>query len=174
AQQDNSTVKIPSRTADIGITDKDWYDVGGGESGWIAPHPENSDIIFAGSYGGLLTRFDYRTKQMREVNVYPDNPMGAGAEASKYRFQWNYPILFSPHKTNGKYALYTAANVLFRSYDEGQSWEAISPDLTRNDKSKQAATGGPISKDNTSVEYYDTIFTVAESPVTPGVIWTGS
>ena len=174
AQQDNSTVKIASRTADFGINESHWYDVGGGESGWIAPHPENPDIIFAGSYDGLLTRYDYQAKQFRDVNVYPDNTMGAGAEAAKYRFQWNFPILFSPHKTNGKYALYAAANVLFRSFDEGQSWEAMSPDLTRNDKSKQVSTGGPISKDNTSVEYYDTIFTVAESTVQQGVIWTGS
>ncbi len=174
AQQDNSTVKIPSRTADFGINETHWYDVGGGESGWIAPHPENSDIIFAGSYDGLLTRYDYKAKQFRDVNVYPDNPMGSGAEGAKYRFQWNFPILFSPHKTDGKYALYAAANVLFRSFDEGQSWAAISPDLTRNDKSKQVSTGGPISKDNTSVEYFDTIFTVAESPITQGVIWAGT
>jgi hypothetical protein len=111
---------------------------------------------------------------MRDVNVYPDNPMGSGAEGAKYRFQWNFPLLFSPHKTNGKYALYAAANILFRSFDEGQSWEAISPDLTRNDKSKQVSQGGLISKDNTSVEYYDTIFTVAESPLTQGVIWAGT
>ncbi len=174
AQQDNSTVKIPSRAADGGINETHWYDVGGGESGWIAPHPENSDIIFAGSYGGLLTRYDHRTKQQRDVNVYPDNPMGAGAEAMKYRFQWNFPILFSPHKTDGKYPLYTAGNVLFKSLDEGQSWQAISPDLTRNDKTKLGDSGGPITRDNTSVEYYGTIFTVSESPVTPGVIWTGS
>ena len=174
AQQDNSTVKIPSRTSDFGINETHWYDVGGGESGWIAPHPENSDVIFAGSYGGFLTRYDHRTKQQRNVNVYPDNPMGAGAEAMKYRFQWNYPILFSPHKTDGKYPLYAGGNMLFRSMDEGQSWQSISPDLTRNDKSKQGTSGGPISQDNTSVEYYCTIFTVAESPVTQGVIWTGS
>ncbi len=174
AQQDNSTVKIPSRTADAGINERHWYDVGGGESGWIAPHPENSDIIFAGSYGGYLTRYDRRTEQLRDINVYPNNPMGAGAEGMKYRFQWNFPVLFSPHKTDGKFPLYAASNILFRSFDEGQSWQAISPDLTRNDKSKQIPTGGPITKDNTSVEYYCTIFTVAESPVTPGVIWAGS
>lgn len=174
AQQDNSTVKIPSRTNDSNINATHWYDVGGGESGWIAPHPENSDIIFAGSYGGLLTRYDHRTSQMRLVDVYPDNPMGAGAADLKYRFQWNFPILFSPHRTNGRYALYTAAQMLFRTFDEGQNWEQISPDLTRNDKSKQQSSGGPLTQDNTSVEYYATIFTVAESPVTQGVIWTGS
>lgn len=174
AQQDNSTVKIPSRTADFAITERDWYDIGGGESGWIAPHPKNSDIIFAGSYDGLLTRYDHKSKQLRSVNVYPDNTMGAGAEAMKYRFQWNYPILFSPHERAGKNVLYAAGNMLFRSVDEGGSWQAISPDLTRNDKTKQVPTGGEITKDNTSVEYYDTIFTVAESPLKAGVIWAGS
>jgi photosystem II stability/assembly factor-like uncharacterized protein len=174
AQQDNSTVRIASRTNDNSITERDWYDVGGGESGWIAPHPDNSQLVFAGSYGGYMTRYDHRTGQQATVNVYPDNPMGGGAEASKFRFQWNYPILFSPHKTNGKYALYAGGNILFRSFDEGQSWEAISPDLTRNDKSKQRSSGGPITQDNTSIEYYDTIFTVAESPIQPGVIWVGT
>jgi photosystem II stability/assembly factor-like uncharacterized protein len=174
AQQDNSTVRIASRSNDFAITERDWWDVGGGESGWIAPHPENSNIVFAGSYGGYLTRYDHKSGQLRTVNVYPDNPMGAGAEAMKYRFQWNYPILFSPHKTEGKYPLYAAGNILFRSMDEGQSWQAISGDLTRNDKSKQGGSGGPITEDNTSVEYYCTIFTVAESPLQQGVIWAGS
>lgn len=174
AQQDNSTVKIRSRSNEFAITEQDWHDVGGGESGWIAPHPENSDIVFAGSYGGFLTRYDHRTRQQRNINVYPENPMGAGAEAMKYRFQWNFPILFSPHKTDGTYPLYAGGNILFRSMDEGQSWQAISPDLTRNDRSKQGTSGGPVTQDNTSVEYYSTIFTVAESPVTAGVIWAGS
>jgi photosystem II stability/assembly factor-like uncharacterized protein len=171
AQQDNSTVAISSRTEDFGIGADAWHDVGGGESGWIAPSPKDSNIVFAGSYGGYLTRYDHRTKQLRAVNVWPENPMGWGAEGMKYRFQWNYPILFSPNDQN---TLYTAGDHLFRSTNEGQSWEMISPDLTRNDKSKQGPAGGPITKDNTSVEYYDTIFTVAESPVTKGVIWTGS
>ena len=171
AQQDNSTVKIASRTEGFGIDEGDWHAVGGGESGWIAPHPKNSDVVFAGSYGGLITRYDHRTKQMRNITVWPDNPMGAGAEAMKYRFQWNFPILFSPHDAN---VLYAAGNILFRSTNEGQTWEVISPDLTRNDKSKQGSSGGAITKDNTSVEYYDTIFTAAESPVQKGTIWTGS
>ena len=171
AQQDNSTVRIASRTTDFGIREADWYDVGGGESGWIAPSPKDSQIVFAGSYGGLITRYDHRTGQLRDVSPYPNNPMGAGADVLKYRFQWNFPILFSPHDQN---TLYAAGNVLFRSMNEGQSWEVVSPDLTRNDKSKQASSGGPITKDNTSIEYYDTIFTVMESPVQKGVIWTGS
>jgi photosystem II stability/assembly factor-like uncharacterized protein len=171
AQQDNSTVRIASRTTDFGIREGDWYDVGGGESGWIAPSPKDSQIVFAGSYGGLITRYDHRTGQLRDVSPYPNNPMGAGADVLKYRFQWNFPILFSPHDAN---TLYAGGNVLFRSTNEGQTWEAISPDLTRNDKSKQGSSGGPITKDNTSVEYYSTIFTVMESPLQKGVIWTGS
>ncbi|HEX6184004.1 MAG TPA: hypothetical protein VFZ44_09015 [Pyrinomonadaceae bacterium] len=174
AQQDNSTIKIRSRTEDFGIDRDAWHDVGGGESGWIAPKPGDPDVVFAGSYGGYLTRYDHRTKQQRAVNVWPDNPMGHGAEGMKYRFQWNYPILFSPHDTSPMGTLYAAGDHLFRSTNEGQSWERISGDLTRNDKSKQGPTGGPITKDNTSVEYYDTIFTVSESPVTRGVIWAGS
>ena len=174
AQQDNSTVKIPSRTNSFGIDRRHWHPVGGGESGWIAPHPEDSDLVFAGSYGGLITRYHHKTKQARIINVYPDNPMGAGVESMKYRFQWNFPILFSPHKTDGKYPLYVAGNRLFRTMDEGQSWQPISPDLTRDDKSKQGTSGGPITQDNTSVEYYSTIFALAESKLRKGVIWTGS
>jgi photosystem II stability/assembly factor-like uncharacterized protein len=171
AQQDNSTVRIASRTTEGGIGTSDWFDVGGGESGWVAPSPKDSLIVFAGSYDGLTTRYDHRTGQLRDVNPYPNNPMGGGASESKYRFQWNFPLLFSPHDPN---TLYAAANVLFKSTNEGQSWEIISPDLTRNDKSKQGPSGGPITKDNTSVEYYDTIFTVMESPVQAGTIWTGA
>ncbi len=174
AQQDNSTIRIASRSDGGAITESDWFAVGGGESGWIAPHPENSDVVFAGSYDGLLTRWDRKTGQERNIDVYPDNPMGSGAEGMKYRFQWNFPIVFSPHKTNGKYPLYTAANILFRTMDEGQSWQPNSGDLTRNDKSKQTHSGGAISGDNTSVEYYDTIFSVDESPVKQGVIWAGT
>src|SRR2546421_6007732 len=171
AQQDNSTVRIASRTNEGAIGFSDWYDVGGGESGWIAPLPKDSEIVFAGSYDGLTTRYDHRTGQLRDVNPYPNNPMGWGAGDIKYRFQWNFPIVFSPHDPN---TMYCGANVLFKSTNEGQSWEVISPDLTRNDKSKQGSSGGPITKDNTSIEYYDTIFTVMESPVVAGTIWSGA
>ena len=171
AQQDNTTVRIASRTTGFGITTKDWDVTAGAESGWVQPSPKNSQVVFGGNYGGLLERLDHRTGQSRDVNVWPDNPMGWGAEGMKYRFQWNFPILFSPHDPN---VLYTAGNQLFKTTNEGQSWTAISPDLTRNDKTKIGPSGGPITKDNTSVEYYCTIFTVAESPVTKGVIWAGS
>jgi len=171
AQQDNSTVRIASRTNGNSIGTSDWFDVGGGESGWIAPSPKDSNIVYAGSYGGLTTRHDHRTGQERNVTPYPNNPMGAGADVLKYRFQWNFPIVFSQHDPD---TLYAAANVLFKSTDEGNNWQVISPDLTRNDKTKQGPSGGPITKDNTSIEYYGTIFTAMESPVQAGTIWTGS
>jgi photosystem II stability/assembly factor-like uncharacterized protein len=171
AQQDNSTVRIATRSDDGSIGVRDWYDVGGGESGWLAPDPKDSEIVYAGSYDGLLTRYDHRTGQLRDVTVWPDNPMGSGAEAMKYRFQWTYPIVFSPNDPN---TLYCAGDHVFKTSNGGTSWEVISGDLTRNDKSKQGPSGGPITKDNTSIEYYDIIFTMAESPVKPGLIWTGS
>ena len=171
AQQDNSTVRIASRTTGFGVTEKDWDVTAGSESGWVQPSPKDSMVVFGGNYGGLLERLDHHTGQSRDVNVWPDNPMGWGADGMRYRFQWNFPILFSPNDPN---VLYTGGNMLFKTTNEGQTWTAISGDLTRNDKSKQGPSGGPITKDNTSVEYYCTIFTVAESPVTKGVIWTGS
>ena len=171
AQQDNSTMRIPSRNTGNSIGTSDWYEVGGGESGWIAPSPKDSNIVYAGSYGGYTTRYDHHTGQERNISPYPNNPMGAGADVLKYRFQWNFPIVFSPHDAN---TLYAAANVLFKSTDEGSSWQIISPDLTRNDKTKQGPSGGPITKDNTSVEYYATIFALMESPVQAGTIWAGS
>jgi photosystem II stability/assembly factor-like uncharacterized protein len=171
AQQDNSTVKIAGRTTGPGITVRDWEETAGSESGWVQPHPKDSNIVFGGNYGGYLSRLDHRTGQNRNVSVWPDNPMGWGAEGMKYRFQWNFPILFSPHDPN---TLYTAGNLLFKTTNEGQSWQIISPDLTRNDKTKLGPSGGPITKDNTSVEYYCTIFTVAESLAQKGVIWAGS
>jgi len=171
AQQDNSTVRIAHRTSGGGIGEDDWEPTAGGESGHIAPHPENPDIVYGGSYGGFLTRVNHDTGDYRLINVWPDNPMGHGAADLKYRFQWNFPIFFSPHDPD---VLYTAGNVLFKTTDEGQSWQAISPDLTRDDKSKQGPSGGPITKDNTSVEYYCTIFAAAESHHEKGVLWAGS
>ena len=171
AQQDNSAVRILSRGSGPGIGPDDWQPTSGGESGYIVADPRNPEVVYGGSYGGLLTRVDHETGLIRDVNPWPDDPMGHGAADLQYRFQWNYPILFSP---NDPKTLYAAAQVLFKSGDGGQSWQVISPDLTRNDRSKQAPSGGPITKDNTSVEYYDTIFTVAESPMEPGVLWAGS
>ena len=171
AQQDNSTIRIRHRTEGNNINEEDWESTAGGESAHIAVDPENNDIVYGGSYGGFLTRYNHETGTQRSVSVWPDNPMGHGAEDLRYRFQWNFPIFFSPHDPD---KLYTASNHLHVTTNEGESWEEISPDLTRNDKSKQKSSGGPITQDNTSIEYYSTIFAAAESPVKAGVLWTGS
>lgn len=171
AQQDNSTVRIKSRTFGPGITDRDWEGTAGAESGYVQADPLNPDIVYGGNYGGYLSRLDHRTGENRAINVWPDNPMGAGADVLKYRFQWNFPFFFSPHNPK---RLYAAGNHLFVTENEGQSWEMISPDLTTNDKTRQASSGGPITKDNTSVEYYCTIFTVTESELEKDLLWTGS
>ncbi|MFQ5708030.1 MAG: WD40/YVTN/BNR-like repeat-containing protein [bacterium] len=171
AQQDNSTVSIASRTTGFGIGRADWHSVGGGESGYIAFRPDHPEIVFAGSYDGYLTRYDHRTRQQQNIQVWPENPMGAGAGDLKYRFQWTYPIVISPHDGN---VLYVAGNHVFKSTDEGMSWQVISPDLTRNDSTRLGPSGGPITKDNTSVEYYCTIFSLVESPLKQGLLWAGS
>ena len=171
AQQDNSTVRIKSRTSGAGITERDWDVTAGNESGYVVADPLNNDVVYGGNYGGYLARLDHRTGENRAINVWPDNPMGAGADVQKYRFQWNFPIFFSPHNPK---KLYAAGNHLFATENEGQSWQTLSPDLTTNDKLKQASSGGPITQDNTSVEYYSTIFTATESALEQDLLWTGS
>lgn len=171
AQQDNSTVRIFHRTNGRSIGDDDWESTAGGESGHIAPKPDDPEIVYGGSYGGYLERVDHRLGRRRNVSIWPDNPIGHGAGDGKYRFQWNFPIFYSPHDSN---TLYAAGNVLFKTLDEGQSWIPISPDLSRNDPSKLGPTGGPITKDNTGVEYYCTIFAALESPHERDVLWAGT
>jgi photosystem II stability/assembly factor-like uncharacterized protein len=171
AQQDNSTASVSSTASAGGNWQRDLYAVGGGESGYIAVHPENPDIVYAGSYGGYLTRYDHATGTSRNVMVWPENPMGAGTVDLVHRFQWTFPIVISPHDPE---TVYVGGERLFVTRDGGASFEAISPDLTTDDPSKQRSSGGPITQDNTSVEYYCTIFTVAESPLEAGLIWVGS
>ncbi|MFZ4508186.1 MAG: WD40/YVTN/BNR-like repeat-containing protein [Fimbriimonas sp.] len=171
AQQDNSTVRIPSRTEGFGITAKDWTSTAGGESGYLAPKPNDPDVVFGGSYGGDLSWYNHRTGQSRAVDPWPDNPMGHGAIDLVHRFQWTYPIVFSIHDPN---VLYTCSQYVLKSTNGGQTWRKISPDLTRNDPSTLGPSGGPITKDNTSVEYYGTVFAIAESPRRKGLIWAGS
>lgn len=171
AQQDNSTLRVNHRSDGSAITEDDWEETAGGESAWIAVDPENDDIVYGGSYDGFLTRVNHEKGTVRGINVWPDNPMGAGAEAMKYRFQWNFPILFSRHDPN---KLYTFSNHVHMTTNEGQSWEVLSGDLTRNDPTKLGSSGGPITQDNTSVEYYCTIFTANESPLKEGLLWVGS
>jgi len=171
AQQDNSTLRISHRTNGGSIGEDDWERTAGGESAHIAVDPNDPDIVYGGSYGGFLIRMDHKKGTRRAINVWPDNPMGYGAEGMKYRFQWNFPIFFSKHNAN---VLYTTSNQLHKSTNGGQSWEFVSPDLTRNDTTKLGPSGGPITKDNTGVEYYCTIFAADESPLKEGLIWTGS
>lgn len=171
AQQDNSTVRISHRTDGRYITEDDWESTAGGESAHIAVDPEDNDIVYGGSYDGFLTRLNHKTGTVRAINVWPDNPMGHGAEGMKYRFQWNFPILFSKHNPN---RLYTFSQHVHVTENEGQSWDIISPDLTRNDPEKLKSSGGPITQDNTSVEYYCTIFAAQESQITEGLLWVGS
>ncbi len=171
AQQDNSTVRIASRTTGFGISRPDWFSVGGGESGYVTPNTTDPEIVYAGSYDGYLTRYDHHIDQEENISPWPDNPMGSGAEGAKYRFQWTYPIITSKFDSH---TLYVAANVVFKTTNEGKSWDIISPDLTRNDTSKLKSSGGPITKDNTSVEYYCTIFSFAESPLDKNILWAGS
>lgn len=172
AQQDNSAIRIAHRKDGWGgIGEQDWESTAGGESAHLAPDPTDNDVVYGGSYGGFLTRLDHKTRQSRAINVWPDNPMGHGAEGMKYRFQWNFPVFFSPHDPQ---KLYTASNHLHLSTDGGGSWKVISPDLTRNDSTKLGPSGGPITKDNTGVEYYATIFAAAESPYEKNLLWAGS
>jgi len=171
AQQDNSTVGIASRTDDGYIGRQHWYDVGGGESGYIQPDPRDSNIVYAGSNGGGITRLDRRTMQTQDITVWPVDGTGHGAKDLKYRQAWTDPIQISPNNPD---VMYTATEVIFKTTDHGASWTPISPDLTRNDKSKQESSGGPLTKDNTTVEYYDLVFTVAESPVQKDLIWAGT
>jgi photosystem II stability/assembly factor-like uncharacterized protein len=171
AQQDNTTMSVPSRSALAAITVAENWEVGGGESGYIAVRPDNPDIIFAGSYLGYLTRYDHSTGQTRNIEVWPEDMIGSGAKDAKYRFQWTFPTLLSPHDPN---VLYVTGNHVFRSTDEGTTWQQISPDLTRNDVTKFESSGGPLTKDNTGAEFYGTIFAFAESPLERGLFWAGS
>jgi len=171
AQQDNSTLRVKHRSDGNSISEADWEETAGGESAHIAVDPLNNDIVYGGSYGGFLTRVNHETGTTRGINVWPDNPMGYGAEGMKYRFQWNFPIMFSKHDPK---KLYTFSQNVHMSTNEGQSWELLSEDLTRNDPDKLVSSGGPITQDNTGVEYYCTIFAANESPLKEGLLWVGS
>ncbi|MDP2957306.1 MAG: hypothetical protein Q8N53_12855, partial [Longimicrobiales bacterium] len=171
AQQDNSTMSLPSVFGSTLTSYEEWYGVGGGESGYIAVSPRNPNIVFAGSYGGVLTRLDRASGQTRYMSAYPTLALGQAPKNLKYRFQWNAPLRFSIHDPS---VLLHASNHLHRSTDLGETWDVISPDLTRNDKSRQEAPGGPIDHDISTVETYGTIFALAESPLRAGELWVGS
>jgi photosystem II stability/assembly factor-like uncharacterized protein len=170
--QDLGTASGPSNSlSTAGIGRADWHRVGGGETGNTAPDPSDPKVVYAGEYFGYISRYDHRTRQERNVSIHPLDTSGIGAEEFRYRFQWTAPILISPHDSN---IVYHGANVLLKTTNAGMTWTAISPDLTRNDKSKQKFSGGPITGDNTGVEVYDTIFAIAESPLKMGELWVGT
>ena len=171
AMQDLGTAQGPSDSLVGNIHLTEWHDVGGGEAGHVYSDPSDPNIVYAGEYLGIITRYDYRTKESRNVSAWPENPSGKGGEEMKYRFQWTAPISGSPFDPK---VVYHGAQVVFRTRDGGQTWQAISPDLTRNDKAKQKWAGGPITGDNTGVETYCTVFAIAESPKQKGLIWAGS
>ena len=170
-QQDNSSVRIASRTNDQSIGASDWYPVAGGEAGYIVPDPLNAEITFGGEYDGQLSTYNKINKQTRAIAVYPEQHSGAGAEDYKYRFNWTYPISFSPHNPK---MMYVTSNYVHRTMDAGQTWQNISPDLTRHDPATLKPSGGPITLDNTGAEVYASIFAFAESPVKAGLLWAGS
>ena len=176
-QQDNSAISVPSRTHKGAIPWGDCYTVGNSESGHIAVHPQDSNIVISGAVGssagggGNLVRYDHSTGQVRIITVWPELGTGRGANEMKYRFQWTFPVQFSPHDPD---ILYVAGNLVFRSTDQGNTWEPISPDLTRGDTTKMETSGGPITKDTSGAETYGTIFAFVESPHEPGVFWAGS
>jgi photosystem II stability/assembly factor-like uncharacterized protein len=171
AQQDNSTVAIASRSDDGAIGRDDWYAVGGGEAGYIAPNPTDPNIVYAGDYQGNITRFDRRTNQVKSIAVWPELTDAGGAAILDHRFQWTAPIVTSPFDPN---TIYYGGERIFKTSDGGTHWEAISGDLTRNDKSKQIPSGGPVTIDDTGTEYYDTVFSIAPSPLVKGLIWAGT
>lgn len=169
--QDIGAMSGPSNSLTGGILISDWELIGGGEAGHVAFDPSDPNISYAGEYSGYLACFDRRTRQSRNISVYPYNGSGHGGEDLKVRFQWTAPISVSPHDPK---VVYHAGNFLFRTKDCGRTWEKLGGDLTRNDKNKQKWSGGPITGDNTGVEIYGTIFAIAESPKQKGVLWAGS
>jgi photosystem II stability/assembly factor-like uncharacterized protein len=171
SQQDSGSVGIASRSDEGAIDVRDWYDVGGGEAGYIAPYLPDPNIVYAADYQGNITRYDRHTGQVKSIAEQPELSDAHGAFSMEHRFQWTAPVVLSPHDPN---TLYHGGERLFQTTDGGVHWQAISPDLTRNDKTKQQPSGGDITLDDTGTEFYDTIFAVAESPVTKGLIWVGT
>jgi len=152
-----------------------WHSVAGGESGWAIPDPVDNNIVWAtgtgfGSLGGTVERFDQRTRQAREVEIWPEVTVGTPAAGVKYRFNWTFPLAISPHDHN---TIYAGSQHVHRTTNGGQSWQVISPDLTTGDKSRQQTSGG-LTPDNVGVEYAGVVFAIAESPREKGVVWAGT
>ncbi|WP_249067074.1 VPS10 domain-containing protein [Halalkalibaculum roseum] len=172
AQQDNSTISVPGKPQGDISSEQYWYSVGGGESGHIAVHPENPDLVYAGTYSGEITRFDHTIGQTLQMTPYPHYTEGTKMTDLKYRFQWNFPIEISRHNPD---VIYITSQYVHRSTDGGFTWEVISPDLTTNDpKYLDLIPGGPVQHDATGVEVYCSLFSFAESTHDGDELWTGS
>jgi photosystem II stability/assembly factor-like uncharacterized protein len=180
-KQDGESAMGPSNAkqeffgTDVGIGRGRWRSVGGGESGWATPDTVDENLVWSsasgsGSVGGIVTQFDVRTDNIHQVEVWPQSTTGTPADSVKYRFQWTFPLTISPHDHN---TVYVGSQFVHATTDGGHTWTAISPDLTRNDKSKQTISGG-LTPDNIGVEYGDVVFAIAESPITKGEIWAGT
>ncbi|MDV7137372.1 glycosyl hydrolase [Maribacter sp. TH_r10] len=170
-QQDNSAIAIASRTNDQGIDWKDWYSVAGCESAYLAFDPDNPEVVFGGCYQGIIEKWVRASREGKPIKEYPELALGNAPEDFKFRYNWNAPIISSPHKRS---TIYHAGNVVFKSMDNGNSWDIISPDLTRNDKSKQGPGSGPYTNEAAGGENYNTIMYLVESPHEKGVLWAGS
>ncbi|MCP4978183.1 MAG: glycosyl hydrolase, partial [Maribacter sp.] len=170
-QQDNSAIAIASRTNDQGIDWKDWYSVAGCESAYLAFDPDNPEVIFGGCYQGIIEKWVRASSEGKSIKEYPELALGNAPKDFKFRFNWNAPIISSPHDRN---TIYHAGNVVFKSVDGGNSWDIVSPDLTRNDKSKQGPGAGPYTNEAAGGENYNTIMYLVESPHEKGVLWAGS
>jgi photosystem II stability/assembly factor-like uncharacterized protein len=182
SQQDNSTISLPSRSDFGAITRDEWETHGGGESGYLAVRADDPNITYSHTMASPMTRYDHRTRQAQDITVWPEYHTGWGGRDLRYRFGWTYPIHLSPHDPN---VLYAAGNQVFRSTNGGHSWEAISPDLSRQDPTKLEPTPrygseefgeywGPVMRENISVEYYEMVFAFVESSVQPGLLWAGT
>lgn len=170
-QQDNSAISIKSSTNDGGIDWKDWHSVAGCESAYLAFDPDNPEVIYGGCYQGIIGKYITSLSEEKEIKEYPELNLGNAPQDFKYRFNWNAPIISSPHN---RQTIYHAGNVIFKTVDEGQSWEVVSPDLTRNDVTQQGPGGGPYTNEAAGGENYNTIMYLVESPHEEGLLWAGS
>lgn len=170
-QQDNSAIAIASRTNDNGIDWKDWYSVAGCESAYLAFDPNHPDVIYGGCYQGIIEQWVKKYNGGKSIKEYPELGLGIAPKDSKYRYNWNAPIISSPHDRN---TIYHAGNVVFKTQDGGMNWEVVSPDLTRNEKSKHGPGGGPFTNEAAGGENYNTITYLVESPHEQGVLWAGT
>ncbi|MGD1947562.1 MAG: glycosyl hydrolase [Croceivirga sp.] len=170
-QQDNSAIAIASRTNDAGIDWKDWYSVAGCESAYLAFDPDNPEVVFGGCYQGIIEKWVKASREGKPIKEYPELGLGKVPKDFKYRYNWNAPIISSPHDRN---TIYHAGNVVFKTTDGGNSWEAVSPDLTRNEKDKQGPGGGPYTNEAAGGENYNTLMYLTESSHEEGVLYAGS